>query len=48
MVWPTPGKEREIERFREAITSDKTFEIRGDNSIHIILEHFMWIVDERY
>lgn len=38
----------EIERFIKAVKSDKTFEIRGNNSIHRILERSMWIVDERY
>lgn len=38
----------EISRFKKAITSDETFEIKGENSIHRILERSMWIVDERY
>lgn len=38
----------EIERFKAAISNDKTFEIKGDSSIHRILERSMWIVDERY
>lgn len=38
----------DIERFKAAVKNDKTFEIRGDNSIHRILEGSMWIVDERY
>lgn len=43
-------KERvgEISRFKSAIKSDETFEIKGKNSIHRIIEGAMWIVDERY
>lgn len=43
-------KERlnEIIRFEKAIEKDETYEIKGDNSIHRILEKAMWIVDERY
>lgn len=37
-----------IELFKERITDPKTYEIRGDNSIHRILENAMWLVDERY
>lgn len=38
----------EILRFESAADKDKTYEIKGDNSIHRILERAMWIVDERY
>lgn len=38
----------DIERLKTAVKNDKTFEIRGENSIHRILENSMWIVDERY
>ncbi len=43
-------KERlnEITRFETAINKDETYEIRGNNSIHRILERAMWIIDERY
>lgn len=43
-------KERlnEIIRLETAIDKDETYEIKGDNSIHRILERAMWIVDERY
>ncbi len=34
--------------FSKAIMDDKTYEIRGDGSVHRILENAMWIVDERY
>lgn len=34
--------------FKERILDDTTYEIRGDNSIHRILERAMWIIDERY
>ena len=43
-------KERlnEISGFEIAIGKDTTFEIKGGNSIHRILERAMWIIDERY
>lgn len=43
-------KERinDIQRFELAITKDVTFEIKGNESIHRILERAMWIIDERY
>lgn len=34
--------------FKERILDDTTYEIRGENSIHRILERAMWIIDERY
>jgi hypothetical protein len=34
--------------FKERVLDDKTYEIRGDGSIHRLLETAMWIVDERY
>ena len=34
--------------FRNRILDERTYEIRGDNSIHRLLEGAMWIVDERY
>jgi len=34
--------------FKERILDDATYEIRGENSIHRILERAMWIIDERY
>ena len=37
-----------IEIFNKAVLDDKTYEIRGDGSVHRILENAMWIVDERY
>jgi ribosomal protein L40E len=37
-----------LELFKNRILDDKTFEIRGDDSIHRILETAMWIIDERY
>jgi hypothetical protein len=37
-----------LKLFRERLLDDTTFEIRGDNSIHRVLEGAMWIVDERY
>lgn len=43
-------KERlnEVIRFEKAISKDETYEIKGNNSIHRILEKAMWIIDERY
>lgn len=43
-------KERlnEITRFETATNKDETYEIKGENSIHRILERAMWIIDERY
>jgi len=37
-----------IELFKQRITDDRTYEIRGPNSIHRILERSMWLIDERY
>jgi ribosomal protein L40E len=34
--------------FKERVLDDRTYEIRGANSIHRLLEQAMWIVDERY
>lgn len=39
---------KEIELFVEKIQDDKTLEIKGDNSIHRILERSMWLLDEKY
>jgi len=37
-----------IELFEKQVNDERTYEIRGDNSIHRILERAMWLVDERY
>ena len=37
-----------LDIFEKAILNDKTYEIKGDGSIHNILEKSMWIIDERY
>lgn len=37
-----------IELLRESLNNEKTFEIRGDNSIHSILEQDLWLLDESY
>jgi hypothetical protein len=34
--------------FKERCLDDRTYEIRGDGSIHRLLEQAMWIVDEHY
>jgi len=34
--------------FKNRIADDRTFELKGDNSIHRILENAMWMIDERY
>lgn len=38
----------ELNLFIEKIQDEKTYEIRGENSIHRILERSMWLIDERY
>lgn len=38
----------ELELFIDKIEDEKTYEIRGENSIHRILERSMWLLDERY
>lgn len=37
-----------IELFKKQIKDKRTYEIRGNNSIHRILERAMWLIDERY
>ena len=37
-----------LQTFRERVLDDKTYEIRGDGSIHRFLERAMWIVDDKY
>lgn len=37
-----------IDLFKKQIKDKRTYEIRGDNSIHRILERAMWLIDERY
>lgn len=37
-----------LEVFSARINDDRTYEVRGDGSIHRLLENAMWIVDERY
>ncbi len=37
-----------IALFERLMLDDDTYEIRGDSSIHRVLEGAMWIVDERY
>lgn len=37
-----------IELFKKQIKDKRTYEIRGDKSIHRILEKAMWLIDERY
>lgn len=37
-----------IETFEQMIHDDKTYEIRGDKSIHRVLEKSMWLVDDKY
>jgi hypothetical protein len=34
--------------FKERVLDERTYEIRGDGSIHRLLEKAMWIVDDRY
>jgi len=37
-----------ISLFEKQVNDERTYEIKGDNSIHRILERAMWLVDERY
>ena len=37
-----------IELLRESLNNEKTFELKGDNSIHAILEQDLWLLDESY
>jgi hypothetical protein len=37
-----------IKLFEQQIQDERTYEIRGDDSIHRILERYLWLVDERY
>jgi len=37
-----------IDLFEKLVLDDKTYELRGDRSIHRVLESAMWLVDERY
>lgn len=37
-----------IDLLRQSLKNEKTFEIRGDNSIHAILERDLWLLDESY
>jgi ribosomal protein L40E len=37
-----------IKLFNKQIHDDRTYEIRGDQSIHRILENAMWMIDEHY
>ena len=37
-----------IELLRRSLKDESTFEIRGDNSIHSILERDLWLLDESY
>jgi len=37
-----------LELLENMITKEETYEIKGDNSIHRILERNMWVLDENY
>lgn len=37
-----------IELLRQSLGNDKTFELRGDSSVHSILENDLWLLDESY
>lgn len=37
-----------LKLFKERCLDEKTYEIRGEGSIHRLLEQAMWIVDEHY
>lgn len=38
----------DIEMFERIIHDENTYELKGDNSIHRVLEGSMWIVDDKY
>jgi len=38
----------ELDLFIDKIQDEKTYEIKGDNSIHRILERSMWLIDEKF
>lgn len=42
------GRLETIALFEERINDPRTLEIKGENSIHRILERAMWLVDERF
>jgi ribosomal protein L40E len=42
------GRIQHLKLFKERVLDDQTYEIRGDHSIHRVLEKSMWIIDERY
>ncbi len=37
-----------LELFKQRLHDERTYEIRGANSIHRLLESAMWIVNEHY
>lgn len=37
-----------IETFGELIVDDNTYELRGDRSVHRVLERSMWLLDDQY
>ena len=37
-----------LQLFKKQIRDERTYELKGDNSIHRILENAMWMIDERY
>jgi ribosomal protein L40E len=37
-----------IDLFERLVLDDKTYELKGDRSIHRVLESALWLVDERY
>lgn len=39
---------RTLDLFKDRVLDNRTYEIRGNDSIHRILENAMWIIDERY
>jgi hypothetical protein len=42
------GRLETIALFEKLVLDDKTYEIKGDRSIHRVLESALWLVDERY
>jgi ribosomal protein L40E len=37
-----------IDLFEKLVLDDRTYELKGDRSVHRVLESAMWLVDERY
>jgi len=45
---PDPAALETIALFEKLVLDDRTYELKGERSIHRVLESAMWLVDERY